>query len=213
MYERVFSCLDAEFPNLPAGSGGKIAEDGLRATYAIIQNQGSAQTEFSGDAQAGTGQRTEARRNIRNYRSKLADTSNIIARKIAGFNQHFPSPSGETDDELVTNTRAVKEKAIEMKTELILRGLTVDYLESGTDLIEAFEAALDTRNEALSHRGAATGSKKSAYRESDEHFDELDMYIRNQFADQPDKINAWNIATHIERSSAKNEESPAPPTP
>ena len=56
-------------------------------------------------------------------------------------------------------------------------------------------------NEALSHKGAATGGKRSAYREADEHFDELDIYIRNAYFDQPDKLNAWNIAARLEHPS------------
>jgi hypothetical protein len=212
MYERVLSCLDAEFPNLPAGSSGKIAEDGFRAAYAGIQSSGSLQAGFGGSAQAGTGQRTVARKNIRDYRRKLFENASLIARQTPGFNEHFPPSSGETDDQLVTVTRAVVEKAIELKDPFILRGLTLEYLDSGNDLITAFESALDTRNEALSHKGAATGSKKTAYQTADEHFDELDLYIRNAFANQPDKINAWNNATHIERTP-KKDEPVTPPTP
>lgn len=211
MYERALACVDAEFPDLPAGSGGKVAADGLRAKYDVIQDSGVAQAGFGGSAKAGTGERSTARVNIRNYRKRLADTANVIARKKSGFNSNFPPPSSETDDELITRTRAVVPKAVEMKDDFIQRGLTKEYLESGTALADTFEATLDTTNEALSHRGAATGSKKSAYREADEFFDELDIYTRNQYRDQPDKINAWRNATHIERSSPKPP--PTPPTP
>lgn len=214
MYERVFACLDAEFADLPAGSGGKTAADGLRAAFDVINQKGSAQAGFGGSAQAGTGQRSTARLNIREYRTRLAETANVVARQKPGFNSNFPPPSGETDDELLTNTRAVVAKAVEMKNDFVLRGLTPQYLESGTELIEAFETALNTTNEALSHRGAAVGSKKSAYAQADEFFDELDIYIRNQYRDQPDKINAWRNATHIERAATRNgdEENPAPVT-
>lgn len=210
MYERVFSCLDAEFADLPVDSGGKLAADGLREAYDVIQNRGSEQTGFYGLAQAGTGQRSTARINIRDYRKRLAETASVIARKVAGFNQNYPLPYGENDDELITNTRAVVAKAVGHQSEFMQRGLKLSYLESGTALVEAFEAALDTTNEALSHRGAATGSKKSAYREADEHFDELDIYIRNNYADQPDKMNAWRNATHIERTAEKQVDEPGP---
>jgi hypothetical protein len=210
-YYRALACVDAEFPDMPADSGGKIGADGLRAAFAVIQDKGTAQSGFSGEAQAGTGERTTARINIRNYRSSLAETANIIARKKPGFNELFPSPSGETDDELLTNTRAVAAKASEMKEDFLLRGLKKEFLESGDERIAAFETALGTTHEALSHRGAATGGKKSAYQDADEHYDELDIYIRNQYSDQPDKLNAWRNATHIERNSPKPP--PTPPTP
>ncbi|CAN5519018.1 hypothetical protein BH10ACI1_BH10ACI1_23900 [soil metagenome] len=209
MYERALSCLDAEFTDIPVGSDAETAANGLRAAFGEIRQKGTAQAGFRGSAQAGTGQRTTARINIRNYRATLARTANVVARKKSGFNEHFPPPSGETDDELLTNTRAVIAKAIELRSDFIPRGLTMEYLESGTEIVNEFEAAFDAKNEALSHRGAATGSKKSAYQQADENFDELDIYIRNNYRDQPDKINAWRIASHIERSPKKKVE----PTP
>lgn len=212
MYERVFACLDAEFADLPADSGGKIEADRLRAAYDVITQKGSAQTGFGGSAKAGTGQRTTARLNIREYRTRLAETANVVARRKPGFNSNFPPPSGETDDQLITNTHAVVAKAVEMKEDFLLRGLTFQYLQSGTELIEAFETALSTTNEALSHRGAAVGSKQSSYAQADESFAELDIYIRNQYHDQPDKINAWRNATHIERAAKQNGDEETPPT-
>lgn len=218
MYERALSCVDAEFADMPAGSGGKIAADGLRAAFDEIRAQDSAKLGFGDSAQVGTGQRSATRVSIRNYRSKLAETANIIARKKPGFNADFPPPSGETDNELISQTRAIAAKAIDKQADFIQRGLTLTYLQSVTAMVDAFEASLDTTNEASSHKSAAVGAKKSAYREADEHFDELDMYIRNVYADQPDKMNAWRVATHIERSKAKDEgdgegEGENPPTP
>jgi hypothetical protein len=205
-YQRALSCLDAEFTDLPADSGGKEAADGLRAAFAVIQSKTVAQSSSSGTAKAGTGERSTARFNVREYRKKLAKTANIISRKKPGFNSNFSSPHGETDEEIITETRAIVPKAVDNKADFMHRGLTLEYLQSGTDLVNVFEATFSITNQALSHRGAATGSKSSAYKDADEFFDELDIYIRNRYADQSDKINAWNNATHIERTAEKKEE-------
>ena len=206
MYERVFACLDAEFADLPAGSGGKLAADGLRDAYEIIQGKSGEQAGFGDSSQAGSEQRAETRFNLRRYRSRLAETAGVIAKRKTGFDEHFPAPRNETDNELVAQTRAVAAKAVEMKADFMNRGLTEAYLASGTSLVDAFEATLDVKNEALSHRGAAVGSKKSAYSEADEHFDELNIYIRNHYADQPDKLHAWSNATHIEKAAKKKKD-------
>lgn len=95
---------------------------------------------------------------------------------------------------------------VESKDDFIQRGLTSEYLESGKDLIEAFQAALKNTNESLSQRGMATGGKKSAYAEAEDLFDELDIYIRNYYRNQSDKINAWRNAMHIERTAEKKGE-------
>lgn len=213
MYERALACLDAVFAELPANSGGKTAADGLRSAFAGIREKGEAQTGFTDSAKVGTGERSLARFNIREYRRRLTETANIIARQKVGFNLNFPPSSGETDDELITKTRAVAAKAVESKDDFIQRGLTEEYLESGTDLIESFQEALKTTNESLSQRGAATGGKKSAYAEAEDFFAELNIYILNYYREQSDKINAWQNATHIERTAGKkDEENPLPPT-
>jgi len=205
-YERSLTCVDVEFSDMPEDSGGRIAANGLAAAFAVIQEARVSQAGFGGSAKAGTGQRTAARIAVRGYRTRVAETAVIIARKNPGFEQNFPFPSGETDEELIAETRAILPKAIAAKADFGLRGLSLTFLQTGTPLVDSFEASFDPTNEALIHKGAATGSKKSAYREADEHFDELDIYIRNTYADQPDKINAWNIASRLERSAAKKED-------
>lgn len=212
MYERALASLDAVFGDLPAGSGGKAAADGLRNAFALIREKGEAQTGFADSAKVGTGERSAARFNIREYRRRLAETANIIARQKAGFNRNYPTASSETDEELITQTRAVAAKALESKADFIRRGLTQEYLESGTELVEAFQTALKTTNESLSQRGEATGGKRSAHAEAADFFDELDIFIRNYYRDQPDKLNAWRNAARIERTAAKNnEETPLSP--
>ena len=201
-YERCLVCVDAEFADMPAGSGGRVAADALAAAYAVIQQSRTSQAGFGNTAKAGTGERTAGRVGVKGYRTRVAETAVIIARKIPGFEQNFPFPSGETDEELIAETRAIVPKAVAAKAEFALRGLSLEFLESGTALVDAFDATFDTTNEALSHKGAASGSKKSAYREADEHFDELDIYIRNTYFDQPDKIHTWNIASKLERPSS-----------
>lgn len=203
MYERALACVDTVFADLPADSGGKRAADGLRNAFASIREKAEAQTVFTDSAKVGTGERSAARFNIREYRRRLAETANIIARQKVGFNRNFPPASSETDAELLTQTRVVAAKALESKDDFIERGLTQEYLESGADLIEAFQNALRNTNESLSQRGAATGGKTSAYTEASDFFDELDIFIRNYYRDQPDRINAWRNATHVERSAVK----------
>ena len=205
-YERVLTCVDAEFADMPAGSGGREAADGLSEAFAEIQAEDTAQASSDSTAQVGTGQRTLARENLRDWRAALARTANVEARKTAGFDKDFPPAYSENDDELLTESRAVAPKAVTAKEIFKKRGMEDDYVISGAALIAAFENAFGITNTALSHRGAATGGKASAYRRAAEFHEDLDIYIRNKYRDQPDKINAWNIASRLERSSAKKEE-------
>lgn len=204
-YSRSLACVDAEFADMPDGSGGREAADGLREAFEEIRQQDTAQAGAGGTAKAGTGQRSLARLNLKEWRMALARTANVEARKTAGFNRDFPPPHGESDDELLTESRAVAPKAIASQAVFAKRGLDKDYVASGETLVAAFETSLGVTNTALSHKGAATGGKSSAYRRAAEFFEDLDIYIRNKYRDQHDKINAWNIASRLERSAKKKD--------
>jgi hypothetical protein len=204
-YERCLTCVDAEFADMPADSGGKEAADGLREAFEEIQTEGTAQAGAGDSAKVGTGQRSLARFNLKEWRKTLARTADAEARKTAGFDEDFPPPYGENDDKLITKSRAVAPKAVEKKAVFIKRGMESADVLSGESLVAAFETALGVTNTALSHKGAATGGKASAYGRAAEFYEDLDIYIRNKYRDQPDKINAWNIASRLERPSAKKE--------
>jgi hypothetical protein len=211
MYNRALDCVDTVLTDLPANSEGAAAAAGLRAQYDIIIAESAAQSGFGGTAQQGSAQRAVARQNIRNYLSTLARTAASIARRNPGFDRNYPSPSGKNDNALLADARAVAQKALTDKQAFIGRGLTVEYLEAGTNFIEAFDTSLDTSYQALAQRGAATGSKDNAYDLADEFFDVLDDFVRNYYRSQPQKLAAWKIASHIERSPRRNS-SETPPT-
>jgi hypothetical protein len=201
-YERCLDCVDAEFSDMPAGSRGKIAADGLQTVFTQIQQKGAEQAVAEGKAEEGTGQRTVARINLKEWRKELARTANYASVENPGFNRKYPAPHGENDDELLTESRAVAPEAVEDEEEFTSRGLEEDFVKSGDALITAFETAFGITNTALSQKGAATGGKSSAYKQAAEFFDDLDIYIRNKYRDQPDKLNAWRVASHLERTSS-----------
>lgn len=213
MYRRVLDALPVEFRELPPDSEGAAAAQGLREQYDIIVGKSSAKVGFDGTAQEGTGQRAVARKNIREYMSTLARSAGSIARRKPGFDRNYPSPSGKSDAELLSEARAVAVKAMEDKTDFIGRGLKMEYLQSIEGFITSFESSLDTTLTANVLSGSAVGSKNAAYESAEDYFDVLDDFIRNFYRENPEKLAAWKIASHIRRSSLKdNEESEAPTT-
>lgn len=208
MYRRALAALDAEFTDLPANSMGAAAAADLRAAFAVIEEKSGTKTNLDGAAQAGTAQRGVARRNLYDFLKNLAATAATISRRQTGFNQHFPSPSSKNDAELLSDARAVAPIAVAKKADFMQYGLKEAFIESGNDLINAFETSFAPTDEALASRGAAVGSKREAVEEADDSFADLDRFIRNHYSDQPEKIAAWKIASHIERSPKKKTDEP-----
>ena len=138
MYLRALECRETVLTDMPPDSEGALAAAGLQAQYDIIINNTAAQSGFSGTAQMGAAQRKLARKNIYNYLSTLSRSAKIIGRRVTGFEQNFPSPSGKDDNELLADARSVAPKAIEHKTLFIGRGIKLAFLESGAEFVEDF---------------------------------------------------------------------------
>lgn len=201
MHQRVLDCLTAEFPDIPADTDGADAEAGFRAQVEIIQQQSADQSGFSGTAQHGTAQRTVARRAIIEYIERLGNSARSLSRSYPGIEKDFPMPyKFRSDDDRLTAMRAIVPKAIAKETVFGRRGIDKAFINSGDARIAAFETALGVTNQALSGRGAAVGDKDDAYEKADDFLDTLDDFIRNFYRNQPGKIAAWKIATHVERS-------------
>ena len=203
MFNRVLDVLPVEFTDLPAGSDADAAAADLQAQYNVVIGESGAQSGFQGTGEEGTALRAVARQNIRDYLSTLGRTARSISRKTPGFDSNYPPPSGMEDAELLNEARAVAPKAIADKTIFIGRGLTLEFLESIEAFVTAFDASQDTTNVAEGSRGAAVSEKNTAYEKGLDDVDLLNDFIRNFYRDQPAKLAAWKIASHIERSAKR----------
>lgn len=203
MFNRVLDILPVEFADLPAGSVAATAAADLQTQYDVVISESAEQSGFEGAGKQGTAIRAVARHNIQDYLTTLAKTAKSLARKNPGFDKNYPVVSAMDDTELLNTARAVALKATEDKDAFINRGLTLVFLESIEDFITDFDNSQDTSNAASGQRGASVSDKNTAYENGLDDVDVLNDFIRNFYRNQPAKLAAWKIASHIERS-AKN---------
>ena len=203
MFNRVLDILPVEFADLPAGSAAVAAAADLQTQYDVVISESAEQSGFVGTGKEGTALRAVARQNIRDYMSTLAKTARSLSRQTPGFDKNYPTPSGMDDTELLNEARAVAPKALADKTIFMGRGLTNDFLVSIDGFIADFDASQDISNIADGSRGAAVSDKNTAYESGLEDVDILNDFIRNFYRDQPAKLAAWKIASHVERSAKR----------
>ncbi len=203
MFNRVLDILPVEFADLPAGSVAATAAADLQTQYNTVVSESAEQSSFEGTGKEGTALRAVARENIRDYLSTLGRTAKIVSRETPGFNKSYPLVSAMDDTELLNTARAVASKAVDDKEVFTGRGLTNDFITSIDGFINDFDASKDTSNIADGSRGAAVGDKNTAYEKGLDDVDILNNFIRNFYRDQPAKLAAWKIASHIERSAKR----------
>lgn len=203
MFNRVLDILPVEFADIPAGSVAAAAAADLQTQYDVVISESAEQSGFEGESKQGTAIRAVARRNIQDYLSTLARTAKSIARQNPGFDKNYPTVSAMDDTELLNTARAVEPKAIEDQAAFIARGLTIEFLETIDNYIEDFDNSQDTSNAAAGERGASVADKNQAFKKGLDDVDILGDFIRNFYRNQPAKLAAWKIASHIERSAKR----------
>ena len=205
MFNRVLDILPVEFSDIPAGSVAATAAADLQVQYDAVVSQSAEQSSFAGTSKEGTAIRAVARRNIQDYLTTLSRTARSIARQNPGFNKNYPPVSAMDDTELLNTARAVAPKALEDQTDFIARGLTLEFLETIDGFIADFDNSQDTSNAAVGQRGAAVSDKNQAFEKGLNDVDILNDFIRNFYRNQPAKLAAWRIASHIERSPKRTQ--------
>ncbi len=210
MFNRVLDVLPIEFADLPKNSAASAAAADLQTQYNVAINESAAKSGFQGESESGTAVRAVARRNIEDYLSTLARTARSLARTMPGFDKNYPPAADLDDTELLNEARAVAPRAIADQSVFEGRGLTLAFLESIDDFIADFDASQDTTNAADGSRGAAVSEKNTAYEKGLDDVDVLNDFIRNFYRDQPAKLAAWKIASHIERSAKRTPVVPNP---
>ena len=203
MFNRVLDILPVEFADLPAGSVAATAAADLQTQYNVVISESGDQSGFEGTGKQGTALRSVARHNIRDYLSTLSKTARSVSRQMPGFDKNYPPPSGMDDTELLNEARAVAPKALADKEIFTGRGLKLEFLESINGFIDDFDASQDTTNIAEGSRGASVSEKNTAYEKGLDDVNILNDFIRNFYRDQPAKLAAWKIASHIDRSPKK----------
>ncbi|HQU82155.1 MAG TPA: hypothetical protein PKY59_03470 [Pyrinomonadaceae bacterium] len=212
MFNHASACLTAQFSDLSAPPHIAEAIQNFRGAITQIETQSTSQTAEEGTAEEGTAERSVARNAVKEFMTRFARTAQVIARRRVGFDENFPMPYGKNDEQLLASARAVADKAQSEREEFTLLGINVAYLQATAGKITAFSDALEKTNAATSSRGAAVSSRKNAFDIADENFEIIDIFIRNQYAEQPEKLSAWRMATHIQRAPKGKNDGSTPTT-
>ncbi|MBS1797340.1 MAG: hypothetical protein JSS81_26190 [Acidobacteria bacterium] len=200
MYKRALACVAADFADLPRESAGARAGEMLRADVALIDEQSGLQSGYDGAAREGTARRRVARAALRECLKRFAETARTIARQRPGFAERYPSSSGSNDERLLADARSVAAALDADRAEFTALGVADEYIDATNAKVEAFGAAVAQTGASRGGRGAAVSARTNAFETAENHFATLDTYIKNRYFNDPARLAAWRIASHVERA-------------
>ena len=217
-YQRSVTCVEVELTDLPSDSLGFTAYEGLKTVLTDIDGASGAQSSKDSSKKAGTAQKRFVRSAAKHQYRAIAETAKTIARKKPGYAENFPAVRNLNDEQFFAAARAASAKAAANKKDFTDLGHPGDFLSVFDATLAGFDAALNITNASLEGRGAAVAGIDDAFERGEDHFETLNRFVLNFYSSNPQKLAAWAIASHLERSSRKSggeneEEETEPDTP
>lgn len=201
---------DADFP---AGSPVALLTAEINVERAKI-------LQFDVEKTTGIGNREAAQEMYEDRRDEIIDlleTAELAAEIVdddiegtaARFKNNYPRP----DHILIARCTAVFNNSEPIKAEMNEAGFTSAMrarLPLARDEFQQAAAAHDTSKE---RHAAATGGLNDSFRKAMALSKRRDKRIRMKYRNNPAKLAAWTVASHLNRAPKRKDNPPTPPTP
>jgi hypothetical protein len=172
-----------------------------------IINDLNVHTAAQSSGQRGAQQSTTSKAATRDELWRDLEAISCTARSMAfsnpGIEDKFRLPSKPKAQDLLSFARSVAVDAVPFNAEFIRRGLPADFLEDLDDDIEAFERAITGQIQGTEAHVAASAAIEELIDEGIRTLRELDLIMRNIFADDPAALAQWLSARRVERAPRK----------
>ncbi len=144
----------------------------------------------------------------------IARTARAIAQDEPGFGDRFRLPGNPSDAALLTTADAflVELKNTGVAAKFIAHGLDDNFVLHLADDRETIDGAQDDLESDRGGGVESTAAVGRLIRDGMKEVTYLDAITHNKYSRDPDKLRAWQSASHIERAPQR-EKKPTPPPP
>lgn len=196
----------------PANSKAEQLLATLTTDIAELNAHAAAQASHRSSAREATTAKNAARKALIKDLKLISLTAESMALDLPGIADKFRMPHGNNNQELLVTARAFAIDGVPEKDEFITNGLKPDFLTRLGANTTAFEQSLAAYNQSLEAQAASTAAFKAKLKQTLKVMKQLDTLLRNQLADDVEKLTAWTTASHIRRTPRKSSP-PSTPTP
>jgi hypothetical protein len=138
-------------------------------------------------------------------------TARSMSREFLGSKEKFRLPSNKDGETWLVTARGFSTEVVPLEEEFVRRGIAPDFVDDLKARIHAVEQAAEGQAQAWAARVVATAALAGAAQQGLEAVRELDVIVRNIYADNEAELAAWESANHVERAPRRAEEEEEPP--
>lgn len=202
--EAYLTVHEADFP---ADSPGGRSLAALRAVIARIE--GLAARKVSGKiAQNVLVKRQEFAKLDRLLRL-IGKAARSLSDEIPGIEELYRVSEGNNSEEAVlAKARQFHIRTADHRAKMTEAGLDEDFRDRLNAQINTIAALIEDTDAAQSDRGGAVGALEAEFREASRLGKKLDNLVKIKYADDPDKLDQWKIASKLRAADSDEEEEP-----
>jgi len=174
--------------------------------------------QFDAEQTSGFDNKRQAQAIYDDWRDEVIDLINqyvlaaaIVDGDIPGTAAKYTKPYPRTDQNLIAKAASFAADSPGIETQLLAAGLEEDAPARLPLAKTAFQQAARVRDGALEQHAGATGGMSDSFRKMMEYSKRRDKAVRLKYRNNPAKLAAWTVASHLDRAP-KRTKNDAPPT-
>lgn len=135
---------------------------------------------------------------LKSFLQKINRAANAMAEEIDGIETLFRMPRRRSEEIWLATARAFHTDSAPFESEFRNYDLPNSFRDDLMTLVNNVEAANNAADIAGEQRGGATAGIAAALRDCGKISRRLNAIVRNKFDGNPQKLAAWEIASHLE---------------
>jgi len=207
-FERQEAFMIDNAVDFPAGTPGNTTAEVNRLIVGELNTLAAAQVSGGSSAAAAIGNKDDDLDEIYAMMRNMNRAANAFEAEEPGSNLKFRLPRNRSGQNILATARAYYTDSETLEAKFIEYGLDARFRNNLQTLITSIDQKNAQADTSLEQRAGATGGLIDAARRGMENSRRMDAIVRIKYADNPQKLAAWTVASHLERAPKKT-----PPTP
>jgi hypothetical protein len=195
---RVAYFKDNEAVFTPTSPGGQVRAE-MEAVIADIKAKAAVQ--YSGAGSQKKYVKDDYFFKMKNVMRQIRRASKALSDKYPGIEKSFTVPYGDAEEIWLAKARVFYTNSEDYKTEMLDYINDQNFRQHLMEYIDGMETSASEQDSADEQKGGATGFLHANFRELGRLGRKADNIVLNKFEDDPEKLAAWLIASHLKAPS------------
>ncbi len=193
--------------DFPKDSPGDKTAKALNVQIAQVLTLAGEQV--SQERRANIGIKSDLFDNLDAWMQKINRAAIALDDEIPGIRDLFRMPRNRSEENRLAGARNFYTASAQYQDQFEEYDLPEDFRAEGMNLISQIEATQATADTSEERTGGATGGLTAAFREIGKLTNKLNAIVKNKYYNNPQKLAAWAIASHLEAAPKSKKAEPS----